>query len=182
MSYGTAASNRVLVAAVGMGGGSSIGVDGVEIDGVAMTLATGSKLSTAGGGNHLAIHTLPLSSGTSGTVTVQVSVLTGNIVIALYPVYGISTSVYDVETSLSSSPSLPLDVKSGGFFTSLAYADGGATATWTNITEKFDTNVEATFFSSGAADIASATEGQRAISTTAGGSVPVAVAISFSAG
>lgn len=130
----TAAANRqVVVVAVGRGGGGSI--SSITIGGVSASISQ--QLTTSGTTVGIAIATVP--TGTTADVVVTYSTGQARASVAVYVMYGASTTAADTATDAASAFTQALDIPAGGVAIGGFASGSNATATWTNLSENVDT-------------------------------------------
>jgi len=147
VSFGTAASDRVVVVYISYAASAASSITGVTIAGVAATLAvtanTSSQIRVA------SIYYASIPSGTSGTV-----VASTNLTVTPVPGFCVSYSMYGLSSttpttgvsnndvvSVAPSASVTITPNNGGIIVAGYNAGGiaaGTTSTWTNVTEDLD--------------------------------------------
>lgn len=143
-NLGTASSDRYIIVGIGTrkagttGQINSVTVGGVSATIVGQTKATGdSNNSTAG----MAIALVP--TGTTGDVVVTMSEAFLRMGISLWSATSLSSiTPTDSGTSNASDPTDNLNISAGGFAIGYSFAGSNVTATWTGLTENFDTNFQ----------------------------------------
>lgn len=140
-AIGTAASNRYVVAAIGIANSSPPTISSVTIGGVSATLVT----QVTGTYERTAFYIAAVPTGTTATVVVNTSgSLRCNI--GLWALYDLSSATAtDTDSSTSSTGSVNLDISAGGVaigFSNTFTSASARTFTWSNLTENFDVAYE----------------------------------------
>lgn len=132
MNFGAAFSGRVLIACFA---GRSAGLRtfvSADIGGV----AAASALTFQDSNSHVYIVSAPVPTGTSGTVSITMSVGMVRMAVALYSVSNLISAIpTDVATAILSGGSLDVNILEGGFALGVAMAQT-STGAWTGLTER----------------------------------------------
>lgn len=133
-NFGTADASRIIVVVGNTSYGTS-GVSSVSIGGGGATI----HRQTGGTYSRSWVASRPVSSGTSGNVTINFSGGSGRVGIAVYAMYGLDPSSYSAVGSnggADCSYSRSVTTRAGGVaFGTGSDADGMASRNWTNLTE-----------------------------------------------
>lgn len=137
-NLGTAASDRYIIVAISgreVGGGSAT-VSSCTIGGVTATI---NKQAEANG-DQLAMCVANVPTGATGDIVVVWSTGMTDCFIAAYRATSLaSTTATDTGSSTAAAPTYDIDVVAGGFAIAISKdRSGAATATWTNLTEDYD--------------------------------------------
>ena len=142
-ALGTAAADRSIIVAIA-GANSSRTISSVTVGGVSATINV--QYTEAGDNNVVGIATALVPTGTTGDIVVTYSGSQASNQIGWWSATGL-TSNAAIATGSSNLPgvsqngTITLTSVAGGFFIGVAGSSGGpATFTWTNATERFDTN------------------------------------------
>lgn len=176
----TAAPDRYIVATISgrSNDGGARTINSVTIGGVSATI----NVQTTDQGNVIGVAVASVPSGTTGDVVVEFSDTMTDAAVALYRVPGITTTTAtDTGTSTATPLTTNLDINAGGFAVAMAKSDNSShTATWTNLTERFDQDDASTNSISGASDDFATAQTSLAITCTWSASTrPVFAAASF---
>lgn len=140
--FGAAAANRYIIVGVGIvriSGTDDLSSMTASIGGVSATLI--SFVADTGGQRPvttLAIANVP--TGTTGDVVLALPNFSRDTSIGVYRTTGISPTPTDTGTSLASAPTSDIDVLAGGIIVGVALvASSSTSATWTGLTERYDT-------------------------------------------
>lgn len=140
-SLGTAASNRTILVTVGFQGPNSTVVSSLTIGGTGATLVVANGTSYGGAMTGTEIWMLDLASGTSADIVVNFNATANDCTIGVFDAKGIASSAHDTDTSSAGPPSAAITIPAKGIALASVYDNNGATtATWTNLTERLDTN------------------------------------------
>lgn len=145
MQIGTAAANRTVIAAVAINDSRATEPTSVSIGGVTATQRFIGRNSSAGGTpTSVAFWTATVPTGTTATVQVGTGGTTDFLGVATFYAYGLdSQNVFSATSSITDPASGNIIVPESRFAIAVAISGGasGATATWTNATEAFDSVV-----------------------------------------
>lgn len=164
-AFGTAASNRRIVVGVyGRQGGSTLSISSVTIGGVSASAVATQTSDTSH--NLAALYIADVPTGTTGDVVVTWGVAIDRCGIGVWAIYGsgsATASDTDSANGTTDPSAVTLTVPAKGVAIAYGGSADGSTATWANITEKFDGSIEATIVHTGAS-IDSAAGGNLALS------------------
>lgn len=136
-AIGTAATNRYVVAAIGLANSPVPTISSVTIGGVSATLV----VQTTGTFERTAFWIAAVPTGTTATVVVNCAASI-RCSIGLWALYDLnSATATDTDSSASSTGTVNLDISAGGVAIGYSNTFTSATArtfTWTNLTEGFD--------------------------------------------
>lgn len=178
-NLGTAASDRyIIVAASCRKADPAATLSSATIGGVSATIIHQSTR----GGNTVALFAAAVPTGTTGDIVVTWSTGVLRCGIGAYRVTGSDATTYhdrDVGTEVN-NPIATIDVPAGGFAIAAGYNAGNTTATWSGVTEDYDTTVESNNYT-GASDTFGSAQTDLAITFTpsAAGGNPCSVAASW---
>lgn len=140
-SLGTAASNRTILVTVGFQGPNSTAVSSLTIGGTGASLVVANDTSYGGAMSGVEIWMLDLASGTSADIVVNFNATANDCTIGVFDAKGIAASAHATNTSSAGPPSASLSIPANGIAIGALYDNNGATtATWSNLTERLDTN------------------------------------------
>lgn len=132
---GTAASDRIVFAAVSGAGSGAGAVTGVTFDGVAGTLIEAATNSVSAG----AIYACLVPTGTTCTIVVSFATGKSGTGIGVWTATGLaSLTPVDTKTSTTSGASLALTTVAGGFAIGLVLINTTATMTWSGTDDVLD--------------------------------------------
>ena len=185
MSIGTAASNRVVIVSIGTTGGgggtddcNSVTVGGTGLSKLVSKLHTDHQLCQIWAGS--------ITSGTSADIVVTWARSANRTGIGVWAAYGVGTMEDSGSASISSSSSAmstSLDITAGGvavgytFIASGGEGPGIVSFSWSNLTEDFDTDIDATGEHSGASAAFAAAQSGLTVSATPDVSVPLGTTV-----
>lgn len=175
-NLGAAAADRqIIVGAIGRAETQQT-IDSITVGGVTATIT----IQNGQGNNVAGIAIANVPTGTTGDIVVTFSGAMARAGIGAWRADVVS-ALHDSDTSLAEPPSVNLDVPVG-FAIGVGNENNTASATWTGLTERYDTLIEATSLSTGASDEFAAPETGRTMTCTfaAGGAGPVGVFASWS--
>lgn len=143
-NLGTAAGGRYIAVGIGARGtNSGLTISTVTIAGVSAT-ETIQVTNSASSNNVSGIYIAAVPTGTTGDVVVTFSVGVLRCAIQMYRLVGIdSITASDTGTSTALDPTTSIDVPAGGVAIGAANCSNATTATWTGITEDYDSQTEA---------------------------------------
>lgn len=147
-THGVSTTDGVVV--VGVGGGNSVDVTGVTMNGVAMTRQVGTGASV----RHASLWSIAHRGGNLGDIVVTFGAAATRCNIGIWSILGAGgitasdTGTGDTTDPLEDTLSVPV----GGCAIALVVSSAGGAFTWTNITENYDTTSEGTNQVSGASD------------------------------
>jgi len=152
-NLGTADSNRYIIVSLSARATTTTAftVSSVSVGGVTGTIVQQySNVITNVCLSAIAIVAVP--SGTTGDVVVTLSRTALRCCIALYGAVGINPTATDSGTSGDANPTYAIDIAADGVAIGVVGRASGAadTATWTNITEDYDSVIDTTFNFTGA--------------------------------
>lgn len=168
MSFGTASADRYLIAGF-IGGVTTVRtVSSVTIGGVTAT----ELYYVANGATAAAFYIAAVPTGTSGDVVITWSAGYDRCGVSLWSATGLgSTTVVDTGTSTADPYNDTMNCNAGGFILGVGFDNGGpSTWTWTNLTERADTDWGGPSHGTASDNFASA---QSALSITADGSTAI---------
>lgn len=164
VGIGTATSDRIVVAAIGLDIASLSVSDGhpsaVTIGGVSATKAVSFTNSSTGSNLSMSLWSAPVPTGTTGDIVVTqgaVAFAVGlSYSIGTWALTGVSNTVSDTATASANPASLNIDVHKNDIAigAGLSFALGAGYA-WTGLTENYDYTLTANHFASGASLVAS---------------------------
>jgi hypothetical protein len=150
--FGAAASDRLLIMALG-GGSSSNGVTlgSVTIGGVSATIHAQANNTGNTRNGHAAVVSAVVAAGTSGTIVVTwiptVETFMLDMAYTLYRVTGLqSATPTDTATASGGSPTMSIDRANNGFIIAAASAQGASFNTWPSpMVTDIDSNTDGTW-------------------------------------
>ncbi len=141
LDINSAASDRHIHVVVHYGGGGD-SFTSVSIGGVSAT----QNSVNAGSSRGLAIYTAKVTSGTTADVVVTLGNTASSCAVGVWASYGLSSAAaYRVATDTSAPITATIGTINGGFcIAGLARSVSGAgSVVWTNVTERYDDNIDA---------------------------------------
>lgn len=180
-SLGTAASDRYIVVTVGARAGTTETISSVTIGGVTATI----NVQSTSNNNIASVCIANVPTGATGDIVVTFSGTMDRCGIGAWRATGVtSTTATDTGTSIANPLTTNLDINAGGFAVAIGRTDDIATATWTNLTEKFDEEIgaEGNFFSGASDEFVSAQTNLAVTCTWTTSLRPVFAAASFNVG
>jgi hypothetical protein len=148
------AGNRIVVVGI-MSLRSAAGTANLTSVTIAGVSASVEVVSASGGRQICAIATASVPTGTTGDIVVTFDQTMARCVIAVWAAYDLnSATAVDTASSTADPASLDVDTQTAGLIFAVAYNNGGGTATWTGITEQFDTTSEAALVTAADATVA----------------------------
>lgn len=166
-SFGAATSADYIIIATGARATNPRTIDSVTIDGNAASIVQ--QVDFADGTNdHIAGIAIAQATGnSSGTVNVTFSGTCLRCGLGVYLVTNLlSTTATDTATDTGNSPSATLDISAAGIAAGIVFCANGPNA-WTNLTERYDEEVESNYWHTGAADAFASAQSSLAISNDA---------------
>lgn len=152
-----AAANRQVVVCyfIGRSGVGAFSLSSLTVGGVSATELVG--LMGAGNAYRVGIAIAEVPEGTTADVVVTPSISGNRAAVAVYPIYGASTTALDTGTDTGADPlSDTLTTAKNGMVIACNVGGGGGATTWSNITEDFDAVVETVMLYSSASDLIAA--------------------------
>lgn len=140
-NFGDAASDRYIVVAITSRSVSGGTISSVTIGGVSASIdvqVTNSSSNYTVSGIAKAL----VPTGTSGDIVITFGAEQLRAGIGVYRLLGISSTPTDTGTSTADDPTTNLDIAAGGYAIGVAYTVEAATASWTNLTERYDEALE----------------------------------------
>ncbi len=141
-NFSTAASDRYIIAGISFRAVGTITFSSVTLGGVSATVSAASYNTSGGNSTGTCIAWANVPTGTSGNVVVNLSGTALRCGHGLWNVTGMASSTSDGGGSTAAAPTYSINIPAGGFAIACAYTAGTSTATWTNLTEKYDEAVE----------------------------------------
>lgn len=157
-SFGAAAADRGMVLCItGEDGTATFNVASCSVGGVACKRLNRIDEAQSSGITVAEIWTVPLPTGTSGTVSITFSEAVTHCGFALYRLVGATLEPYQGSVSWGAQPeSVTFECPSDGGFVAISCVDSSAfTFTWTNATEYCDTSPSGHSFSSAYENVSS---------------------------
>lgn len=176
-ALGTVGSNRRVVVGVASASGENQTISSVTVDGVG---ATAAHTNYASSNNvRCGIYVANATANATGTISVVFTGSVNRCVIAVWAMYdslsATPTATYDVD--LTNPATVSANCLAGGCIVGVAAHRGGATATWSGITEAYDAQTESEAFTFAADTFATAQSGLTVgPNFTSGGTLAMAAA------
>lgn len=150
VSFGVAASNRKLAILHAVRNSAGDGtLTSITIGGVTATAVV--SLTGSGNTNKSHIQIADVPTGTSGNIVITWSTTQLRAGAGLYAIYGAgSSTASDTDSSIADPASVTLTVPAKGVAIGGGYGGNGVSASWTGLTENYDTLMEAGNLHSGA--------------------------------
>jgi hypothetical protein len=102
------------------------------------------RARSAAATNIVVIAIAAVPSGTTGTNSVTFDQTMSRAGYGAYAITGLnSATATDTDSAITADPSVSLTVPNNGFAIGVAGSGGNSTTTWTNLTERYDTTIEA---------------------------------------
>jgi len=180
-AIGTAADNRVIIVSVGTTGGgggtddcTSVTVGGTGLSKLISVLHTDHTIAQIWAGS--------ITSGASADIVVTWARAANRTGIGVWAAYNIGTMEDSGSASISSSASAmstDLDISAGGVAIGYTFTNGGTgkSFTWSNLTENFDENIDATGNHSAASAAFAAAQSGLTVSSTPNASIPLGTTV-----
>lgn len=139
-SFGTARGNRTMIVAIG---NNNQAPTAVTIGGVT---AAQQVVQNNGANTYTSIWTAAVPTGTSGTVAVTWAGVVGGSCLGVWAAYALkSATATDTAGDISSPYNIPVNVSANGIAIGCAYSTAGiggvGTASWSNATQSYDTQI-----------------------------------------
>jgi hypothetical protein len=161
--------------------GAALSVSSATIGGVAATIQA--QASDDPASDVLALMTAPVPAGTTGTISVTASRGCVRAGLGVWAMTGAASETpYDIRTASNSDPlTVALDVPASGAVVGVSgFGNASSAATWTNLSEDFDTAMESGYSISGAHQAFSAAQTDLSITADpASASVTTLIAASW---
>lgn len=135
----TGGETRHVVAAIGLMHNSAGSINSVTIGGISATLVVGIDSGTGTSGAGVALYIAAVPTGT--TATVVVTYTGGTSLGAATFILRNRTVTTATSSSTAQSPSLNLNISTGGAAIGVSMVRDGTVSTWTGLTENFDTDI-----------------------------------------
>jgi hypothetical protein len=143
-NFGTEAADRYIIAVIQSRKAlAATTVSSVTIGGVAASISV-QRANTVTNTSVCAIAIALVPTGTSGDVVVVFADAMTRCGLGLFSATGLSATPADTDSAAANDPSVSLDCPAGGFIIAGAMSNLTGSATWTGVTERWDTTVEAT--------------------------------------
>lgn len=146
MATGTAAGDRKMVAHINASA-DGFNVTSATIAGVAATMVA---RVTGGGVEVEELWQANVPTGTTGDVVVNLAGVTGRCCVDLYAVYGAAAAAHATASSTANPLSASLAIPANGIAIGGAGNIAAGGATWANLTEDVETNIDGTGFTTAA--------------------------------
>lgn len=142
-AIGTAAADRLVIVCPAANGGSGT-ISSVTCGGVAMNAVVTpiEQVNTVAG-----IYSLLVTTGTTADIVVTYASSRNRSAISVYTLNNLeSTTAYHTATgsAADTDTAVSINYQDGGAVIGVAHVNGNRTATWTNLTENYDSVVEST--------------------------------------
>jgi hypothetical protein len=164
VSIGTAASNRkIVVASQHSSGTVPVSVSSMTVGGISATFVV--NQASADGEAYVEIWQANVPTGTTATIVVNYSGTVSRGGVGVWAVYGAAAAATDTGVSTANPLTDTLNIPAGGVAIGAASGSAGTSTAWTNLTENYDENVEASTYQSGASSAFATIQTALAIST-----------------
>jgi len=139
IAFGTAAANRQIVVAIqGTDTGSNQTISSMTIGGISATKVVAQRSADSLFEERVEIWVAAVPTGTSGTIVATWSALIHRNYIGVYSMTGATTGAYDTGVSTAQPLTDTLNIPADGGAIALATVQGGPSATWSGLTERYE--------------------------------------------